>query len=133
MPSKHLDSRNENDRQRLAVDDVKDAAPGSVTFVDVRKKPDRFQIRGSVRYDSQKLLAADKLTLPLPREGRIVVYCGSGNSSGEVAQRLREQGYHNAAALEGGYEAWKNADLPLEELSQEQPIPGQDDAGIGLL
>lgn len=111
---------------RFTVDEVKDAPPGSITFLDVRKKPDGRQIRGSVRYDAQKLLAAEKLTLPLPHEGRIVVYCGSGNSSGEVAQRLREQGYHDAGALEGGYAAWKDANLPLEELTQEQPIPGQE-------
>lgn len=123
----------EDTTPRFTVDEVKDAPPGSITFLDVRKKPDGRQIRGSVRYNAEKLMAAEKLTLPLPKEGRIVVYCGSGNSCGSVAQRLREQGYHNAGALQGGYAAWNDANLPLEELSQEQPIPGQEDAGIKLL
>ncbi len=122
----------ENTAPSVTVAEIKDAPPGSVTFVDVRKKVDGRQIRGAVRYDARKLLSAQKLTLPLPHDGKIVVYCGSGNSCGEVAERLREQGYHNATALEGGYAAWKEANLPIEELSAEQPVPGED-AGIKLL
>ncbi len=117
----------------ISADDVKRAPEGSVTFIDIRKQPDKEQIRGSLRYDGAKLLEAEELALPLPRDGKIVVYCGSGNSCIRVAARLREQGFANAVALEGGYAAAKEAGLPLEELSQQQPIPGEETAGIRLV
>jgi rhodanese-related sulfurtransferase len=31
-----------------------------------------------------------------------------------LAQKLRELGYKNASALEGGFQAWQNAGLPVE-------------------
>ena len=118
---------------KMTVDEIKNSTSSHITFVDVRKKPDDQQIRGSVRYDGEKLLAADELALPLPHDGTIVVYCGSGNSCVNIAQHMRDKGFKNAVALEGGYAAAKDAGLPMEELSQEQPIPGSDQAGIRLL
>ncbi|GAC1388316.1 MAG: hypothetical protein NVSMB31_02140 [Vulcanimicrobiaceae bacterium] len=118
---------------RISVNDLKNAPEGSLTFIDVRKKPDGQQIRGSVRYNGQRLLESSELALPLRRDGTIVVYCGSGNTCASIAQHLREHGFHNAVSLEGGYAAAKEAGLPLEELSQEQAIPGKEEAGIRLL
>ncbi|MDP9016757.1 MAG: rhodanese-like domain-containing protein [Candidatus Eremiobacteraeota bacterium] len=118
---------------KINVDDIKSAPEGSLTFIDVRKKPDEQQIRGSVRYSGQKLLESTELALPLRHDGTIVVYCGSGTSCATVAQHLREHGFHNAVSLEGGYAAAKEAGLPLEELSKEQPIPGKEEAGVRLL
>lgn len=111
--------------EKITAGELKQAPEGSVQFLDVRKKPDDQQIRGSVRYDGEKLLEADELALPLDRDAKIVVYCGSGNSCFRIAERMREQGFTHAVALEGGYAAAKEAGLPLEELSLQQPIPGE--------
>jgi rhodanese-related sulfurtransferase len=110
-------------QDKITVDELKQAPEGSVQFIDVRKRPDDQQIRGSVRYDAEKLLEADTLALPLDHDAKIVVYCGSGNSCFRIAERMREQGFANAVALEGGYAAAKDAGLPLEEISLQQPIP----------
>lgn len=112
-------------QDKITVDELKNAPEGTVQFLDVRKKPDDRQIRGSVRYDGEKLLEAEKLALPLDGDAKIVVYCGSGNSCFRIAERMREQGFANAVALEGGYAAAKEAGLPLEELSLQQPVPGE--------
>ncbi len=122
-----------NESGTITVDEVKNTPEGALTFIDIRKHPDGHQIRGALRYDGKKLLDADELSLPLSHDGKIVVYCGSGNSCVAVAQAMREKGFGNAVALAGGYEAAKEAGLPLEELTREQPIPGQEDAGIKLL
>lgn len=98
--------------------------------LDVRKHPGKEQIRGALRYDPKILLSASKLTLPLPHDGRIVVYADDEEEAERVAARLRDEGYAKAAVLEGGFEAYREAGLPVEELTQEQPIPGRDDAGI---
>ena len=118
---------------KITVDDIKNTPQEQITFIDVRKKPDGKQIRGSVRYDGAKLMAAQELALPLRHDGTIVVYCGSGNSCVAVAEHMRERGFKNAVALEGGYEAAKEAGLPLEELSLEQPIPESNPGGQRLL
>lgn len=96
--------------------DVKNAAPGSVKIIDIRKNPDERQIPGSVRYDGEQLENSNDL--PFSKEERVVLYCGSGNSCSRVAQTLREKGYAGAEALEGGYAAWKDAGLPLEAITE---------------
>ena len=97
------------------VDDVKNAA-GKIKLIDIRKKPDEQQIPGSVRYSGEALEAATEL--PFAKDEHVVLYCGSGNSCSRIAQTLREKGYANAEALEGGYAAWNDAHLPLEPIAE---------------
>jgi rhodanese-related sulfurtransferase len=35
-----------------------------------------------------------------------------------LAQTLRERGYKNVWALKGGFDAWRDAELPLERKQQ---------------
>ena len=98
--------------------------------LDVRKHPGKEQIRGALRYNPKALLEADELALPLPHEGRVVVYADSDEDAVAVATRLREQGYKNVATIDGGFKAYRDADLPVEQLTQEQPVPGEEGAGI---
>ena len=102
----------------------------TMPVLDARAHPGKEQIRGALRYDPKIVLGAEKLTLPLPHDGRLVVYSDDEEKAERVAERLREQGYQNASVLEGGFEAYRESGLPVEELTQEQPIPGRDDAGV---
>lgn len=97
-----------------SIEDLKNAA--GVKLIDIRKKPDENQIPGSVRYNGEALESED--ALPFSKDEHVVLYCGSGNSCSRVAQTLREKGYANAEALEGGYAAWKDAGLPLEPITE---------------
>ena len=97
----------------ITVNELKDAH-ASHTLIDIRKRPDAHQIPGSLRFDSDQLERASDL--PFEKDEQLVVYCGSGNSCKRVAQSLRDKGYANARALEGGYKAWRDAELPLEEI-----------------
>lgn len=96
------------------IGDLKNAT--GIKVVDIRKKPDEMQIPGSVRYSGEELEKAQ--ALPFPKDEHVVLYCGSGNSCSRIAQTLREKGYTNAEALEGGYAAWKQAGLPLEPITE---------------
>jgi len=98
------------------IDDLRNAPRGSVTIIDIRKKPDDMRIPGSVRYSGEALEAAQ--ALPFDKDEHVVLYCGSGNSCSRIAQTLREQGFENVEALEGGYAAWKEAGLPLEPITE---------------
>lgn len=105
------------------IDDLKNAKPGSLKIIDIRKKPDERQIPGSIRYSGEALENAQQL--PFDKDEHVVLYCGSGNSCSRIAQTLRERGYANAEALEGGYAAWKEAGLPLEPVTELRDLPGQ--------
>ena len=101
--------------------------------LDVRSKRGRTQIRGALRYDPKALLDQERLALPLPHDGKIVVYADDDARAEEIAERLQEQGYHDVAVLAGGFEAYEEAGFPTEEATQEQPIPGDEGAGIPRL
>jgi glyoxylase-like metal-dependent hydrolase (beta-lactamase superfamily II)/rhodanese-related sulfurtransferase len=45
---------------------------------------------------------------------RIVTYCQFGKISTLAAATLRSMGFGRAVALDGGFEAWKRAELPIE-------------------
>jgi len=98
--------------------------------LDVRKHARGEQIRGALRYDPKTLLDEEHLALPLEHDRPIVVYAEDDEAAGRVAARLRDQGYAKAAVLTGGIDAWKAAGLPTEAVTQEQPVPGNPEAGI---
>ncbi len=102
----------------------------TMPIVDARRHPGKEQIRGALRYDEKALLDEERLTLPLPHDGTIVVYADSEDEAQQVAARLREQGYTQAAVLEGGFDSYRQAGLPTEEITQEQPVPGHEGTGI---
>ncbi len=53
-----------------------------------------------------KRLAAAK-TLP------VILVCKNGQTAGSAAKRLRKAGFEHVYMLEGGIQAWQQADLPL--------------------
>ena len=44
----------------------------------------------------------------IPKDKEVVIYCRSGNRSGNVVMYLQQQGYENLYNLEGGMLAWKD-------------------------
>jgi rhodanese-related sulfurtransferase len=102
----------------------------TIPVIDARSHPSKEQIRGALRYDAAALLREEVLVLPLPHDGRIVVYADDEERARAVALRLRERGYARAAVLAGGFEAYRDAGLATEPLTQEQPVPGAQGTGI---
>lgn len=60
-------------------------------------------IPGSVLIPMGKVLS--RLS-EIPRDQTVVVVCRSGNRSGQVAEKLAEQGYTNVLNLQGGVLDW---------------------------
>lgn len=57
----------------------------------------------------------DRLTY-ISKDQKIIVICAHGERSVKVANLLQYQGYPEVASLDGGFEAWKNAELPFESV-----------------
>jgi rhodanese-related sulfurtransferase len=49
-------------------------------------------------------------------ERRVIVMCDAGYASSLAAATLREIGFARAADLDGGFQAWRGAGLPVEPL-----------------
>lgn len=45
---------------------------------------------------------------------RVILHCASGGRSALAADTLQQMGYSNVAHLDGGFNAWKAADRPVE-------------------
>jgi rhodanese-related sulfurtransferase len=50
-------------------------------------------------------------------ERRIILMCNEGYASSLAADTLRQIGFARAADLDGGFQAWRGAGLPVERLS----------------
>lgn len=53
-------------------------------------------------------------TASFDRERPLILVCRTGRRSAEALRHLRQAGMTNATHLEGGLEAWKRANLPIE-------------------
>jgi rhodanese-related sulfurtransferase len=59
-------------------------------------------------------LASRLEELPVERSEEIVVHCQSGRRASLAEATLREAGYSNVRDLEGHWQAWQGAGLPVE-------------------
>jgi phage shock protein E len=85
----------------------------NAVLVDVRT-PEEFaagHIAGSSNIDWNSTTGRDEL-LRLKKERGVLLYCASGNRSGEAAAYLAAQGY-TVKHLAGGIGAWQAANFPL--------------------
>ena len=70
--------------------------------------------RGLLEFEIHKLVNTFFVDESVPAENRsIFVYCGSGARSALAAQSMEALGYNNVASVAGGFEAWKQAQLPV--------------------
>ncbi len=93
---------------------------GGVRVIDTRREPEGRQIKGAERYLASALERIDHL--PFTPGERLVVYCEQGNASRRTAAALRSREYE-AAALDGGFDAWQAQGLPTEPVTPLIQLP----------
>ena len=95
--------------------------PRSLLVLDVRdaklsRRP--YPGRQNIPRGQLELRVNDMLTDPTRR---IVIYGEYGKISSLATATLRDLGYTGAAALHGGYDAWKKAGYPDERPASAEP------------
>lgn len=87
--------------------------PGDLIILDVRTL-DEFgegHLDGATMLDFYRSDFADELA-KLDPEVPYLLYCRSGNRSGQAAEMMREMGFSDVADVDGGIVAWADLGLP---------------------
>ncbi len=89
--------------------------PAGLIILDVRT-PEEFadgHLEDAVMIDFYEPDFADRLA-ELDPDQPYLLYCRSGNRSGQTTAIMKELGFSDVADVDGGILAWSAADLPLE-------------------
>ena len=88
----------------------------SVVVIDVRE-PDEWA-RGVIpgAHPVSRGVLEQAVDGRLPREATVVLYCAAGARSALAGRSLQEMGYAAVENLEGGFDAWARAGLPVAHL-----------------
>ncbi len=111
------------DIENLSIQQAKDEiAKPDVVLVDIRESEELKQgiIPGAVHAPRGMLEFYADSTLPyhkpeFRKNKRIVLYCASSGRSALAVQTLKAMGYTNVAHIDGGFKAWKEAGLPVDQ------------------
>ncbi len=109
--------------KEVSVHDVKKMidAKEKVVILDVRNKKeyDDEHIRGAINLPLKMNTAPQILErhvhgLIADKSAKIIVYCEYDKRSPMIVKSLNESGYKNVVNMKGGFEAWDDADFPVE-------------------
>ena len=86
-----------------------------IVVIDVRG-PDEFA-RGKVPgpYTIPRGVLEMQIDGRLPLDTTVVLYCGGGARSALACKSLADMGYEKVENLQGGWHAWVNSGLPVEQ------------------
>jgi 3-mercaptopyruvate sulfurtransferase SseA len=107
------------------VDELRALENTGATILNVGKHTGHREIRGAVRYRPHDLLTPDRLAIPIAPDKPLVLYDekGDGDLTGQIAEKLRENGFEDVRILQGGFAAWEAAGGETQEPSLEQIVP----------
>jgi rhodanese-related sulfurtransferase len=111
--------------ENLTVDQVaEEIERGDALIVDLRESGEREEhgaIPGAVHAPRGMLEFWADPTCSYHRpefdpSRRLILHCAGGGRSALAADTLQHMGYANVAHLDGGFNAWKAADRPTEDV-----------------
>ena len=97
-----------------AAQEVIDEAPADLVVLDVRT-PEEFaegHLANAVNVDFYAADFSSQLAA-LDPDARYVLYCRSGNRSGQTVDMMDELGFSDVVEVNGGILAWEQAGLPI--------------------
>ncbi len=100
---------------------AEEAGAGGVTILDVRN----LQEWREGHIPAEQFAGANVVNIPLgqldarigevPRDARLLVHCKAGGRSAIASSMLERHGIDAAVSVQGGFDAWRNAALPVSE------------------
>ena len=86
-----------------------------VVVIDVRE-PDEFA-KGKIpgAFTIPRGVLEMQVDGRLPLDSTVVLYCGGGSRSALACKSLADMGYDKVENLQGGWQAWMNSRLPVEQ------------------
>jgi 3-mercaptopyruvate sulfurtransferase SseA len=109
----------------ITVEELRALAGTGATILNVGKHQGRSEIRGAVRYRPHDLLTPEHLAIPIAPDKPVVLYDekGDGDLTGQIAEKLAQDGFADVRTLQGGFAAWEAAGGETQEASLEQVVP----------
>lgn len=115
--SVELDSTSQTSGVRLVSApqgaEIQSDPPADLVVLDVRT-PEEFSeghLEGAVMIDFYRDDFADELA-ELDPDVPYLLYCRSGNRSGQTAQLMKDLGFTDVADIDGGIVSWTDSNLP---------------------
>ena len=106
--------------REISVEEVRGYTDSSVDFVlvDVREDSEwnASHATGAIHL-GKGIIERDIETVIPEADKKIVLYCGGGYRSALAADALQKMGYESVFSLAGGWRAWKDAGMPIDEGS----------------
>lgn len=85
------------------------------TVIDIRTQ-DEFEgghIKDAVNSDFYKKNEFNKFLDSLNKSNKYLIYCRTGNRSGQALKIMEDKGFENVVNLDGGIVSWQSEGLPL--------------------
>ena len=97
---------------------------GQVQLLDVRTAGEfkSGHIENALQADWNNMTQFIERIQYVDKDKPVYVYCLAGMRSAAAAEWMRKNGYHTVIELEGGINAWKKAEKPLEGASTEKQM-----------
>jgi len=112
--------------RRVGPEEARAAAADGALLIDIRSDNQRAQdgiVPEAIHFPRNVLEwrcdpASEGYDARVDRFDRpLIVMCNEGYASSLAAATLQELGFENATDLDGGFQAWRAAGLPVEPLS----------------
>lgn len=89
-------------------------ADAIILDVRTREEFDQGHIAGAVNIDFNNTAAFNDYVSQLDKNKKYLVYCRSGNRSGQALQLMQDKGFTQITNLDGGIQAWQAEGLLVE-------------------
>lgn len=98
----------------LSPQEFQDQFKPGVTIIDVRTEEEftHGSLPNSLNIDFKNPEFRQNISI-LDKDKTYLLYCASGARSGKALEIMKEEGFKNVFALEGGLNAWQAAGMPM--------------------
>ena len=88
---------------------------GEYKVIDIRTFEEFYEghLANASQNDYYQSILFDRYLESLDKNDKYLIYCRTGNRTGETLRIMQEKGFKNVADLDGGIVAWSQAGLPI--------------------